>query len=108
MRKPYYAVRLVVWFVYELILANIAVAKAVLRPRLRITPGIIAYKTELKSPMAITWLANLITLTPGTLTLYLSEDHTTLFIHTLNVDDPASVVASIRRAFEHNLMELER
>lgn len=108
MRKLYYAARLAVWFFYELFLANIAVAKAVLSPRLAIKPGIIAYRTELKSPVAITWLANLITLTPGTLTMYLSDDHDTLYIHTLNVDDPNAVVASIRRAFERNLVELER
>ena len=108
MRKIYYAARLLFFFIYELLLANVVVARTVLARRLEIRPGIIAYATELRSPMAVTWLANLITLTPGTLTLYVSDDHSTLYVHTLNVDDPAAVVNSIRRAFERNLLELEK
>ena len=108
MRKLYYAARLAVWFAIELVLANVVVARTVLRRRLEIRPGIIAYKTELKSKLAITWLANLITLTPGTLTLYLSDDHETLYIHTLNISDPQLVADGIRKAFEQNLLELEK
>lgn len=108
MTKTYYAVRLLLWFAWELVLANLAVARTVLQPNLTIRPGIVAYRTDLRSEMAITWLANLITLTPGTLTLAVSEDHRTLYVHTLNVHDPRAVVASIRHAFESNLLELER
>jgi multicomponent Na+:H+ antiporter subunit E len=106
--KGYYALRLIFWFGWELFLANMSVARVVLQPRLRIRPGILAYRTDLRTEMAITWLANLITLTPGTLTLAVSEDKRILYIHTLNVTDPNAVVASIRHAFEANLLELER
>ena len=64
--------------------------------------------TELRTDLAKTWLANMITLTPGTLTLYVSEDRQTLYIHTLDIDDTAKIAASIRGAFETKLLELEK
>ena len=106
--KVLYALKLGALFAYELVMSNIAVARVVLKPGLTIRPGIVAYRTDLKSPTAITWLANLITLTPGTLTLAVSEDQRVLYIHTLNVDDPNEVTSSIRRSFEANLLELEK
>jgi multicomponent Na+:H+ antiporter subunit E len=107
-RKLSSAVRLGLSFVWELLLSNLAVVKVVLKPKLDIRPGVVAYPLRLESEMAITWLANLITLTPGTLSLYLSEDRKTLYIHTLNVDDPSDVVRTIHGAFERHLMELEK
>ena len=108
MRKLYFAVRLALKFCRELILSNIAVAKVVLRPKLSIRPGIIAYQTKLRSDFGITTLANLITLTPGTLTMDVSDDRTYLYIHTLNISHPEEVAASIRNAFEKEILELEK
>jgi multicomponent Na+:H+ antiporter subunit E len=107
-RKLYFSTRLGLSFAYQLVLSNLDVARTVLRPALRIEPGIVEYRTDLVSDLAITWLANLITLTPGTLTLYLSDDCRTLYIHTLNVRDPKEVVSGIRASFERYLLELER
>ena len=107
-RKLYYVVRLGLAFAYQLVLSNIDVARTVLRPRLRIEPGIVEYHTDLASDLGVTWLANMITLTPGTLTLYLSGDNKTLYIHTLNVRDPKAIVSSIRTSFERHLLEIER
>ena len=60
--------------VKDMILANIQVAKIVLSPKMPISPGIVTFKTNLKSPLARTLLANSITLTPGTLTLDVDDD----------------------------------
>ncbi len=94
-------------FMRELVLSNLEVARIVLSPRLYIRPGLIAYRTELKTDLAITTLANIITLTPGTLTLEVSEDRTVLFIHALDIEDPEVVTDSIRGSFEKRLLELE-
>lgn len=95
-------------FVVELVLSNLAVARVVLRPRLDVRPGIVAYKTQLETDLAITVLANMITLTPGTLTVDVEDDRSTLYIHTLNVRDPEEVTESIRKAFECHLLKLEQ
>lgn len=108
LRKLGAVVGLLFGFAVELVAANWAVLRIVVRPRLALRPGILAYHTELKTDLAKTWLANLITLTPGTLTLFVSDDRKTLYIHTLDIDDPAQISDSIRRVFERRLLELER
>ena len=108
MRRLWILARLACRFLYELVLANLSVARIVLSPSLPIRPGIIAYETKLTSDLALTSLANMITLTPGTLTLDISEDRRYLYVHTLNIQDPVEVAESIRQAFELSLLELER
>ena len=71
-------------FFYYCLLANFDVVYRVLHPKMPINPGIVKVKTSLKSPTAITALANSITLTPGTLTVDLTEDGY-LYIHWINV-----------------------
>jgi multicomponent Na+:H+ antiporter subunit E len=76
----------------EIIKANLDVAYRVLHPRLPITPGIVAIRTELKQDIAKTLLANSITLTPGTFTLDVIGD--TLLIHWIVVRSEAPEEAS--------------
>jgi multicomponent Na+:H+ antiporter subunit E len=107
-RKLGAAITLLGSFVVELLSAYWAVLRIVVRPKLALRPGILAYHTELQTDLAKTWLANMITLTPGTLTLFVSDDRQTLYIHTLDIDDPVAIADSIRRAFETKLLELEK
>ena len=95
-------------FFKELCKANLSVLRVVFSPRLRIRSGVIAVPTDLKSDLALTLLANMITLTPGTLTLDISPDRRYLFVHTLNLEDPEDVKREIYRAFEVYLRELSR
>jgi multicomponent Na+:H+ antiporter subunit E len=95
-------------FIKELLKSNIAVLRVVLSPRLRVRSGVIAVPTELTNDVALTMLANMITLTPGTLTLDISPDRRYLYVHTLNLDDPEDVKHEIHMAFEVYLRELSR
>lgn len=70
-------------FLWEMIKANIDVAYRVLHPKLPINPGIVKIKTNLKSEVSKTFLANSITLTPGTMTIDIKEDE--LYIHWIDV-----------------------
>jgi len=72
-------------FFWEMIKANFDVAYRVVHPRMPIRPGIVAIKTELKTDIGKLFLANSITLTPGTLTMDVRGEH--LFIHWINVKD---------------------
>jgi len=99
---------LIFLFVKELILANIEVVKWVYNPKLTLQPGMIAYQTELKTNWEITLLANLITLTPGTLSVEVSRDNSTIFIHSLHVPDSDETIAQIRDSFEKAIMEVTR
>jgi multicomponent Na+:H+ antiporter subunit E len=95
-------------FSLELILSNISVLKAVLRPKLNIKPGIFAFPTELKEDWEITMLANLITLTPGTLVVDLSPDNRILYVHAMDITDADEAIQSIKNTFEKAIMEVSR
>jgi multicomponent Na+:H+ antiporter subunit E len=94
------SIRLAVLFVVELFKSAWRVAKIAVRRDLALKPAVIAYPLGLTSDAEITLLANLITLTPGTLSVDVSDDRRTLFIHCVDVDDVDTVVTDIRDGFE--------
>ena len=94
---------LTVFFFYELLLSAWRVAKIVLRPRLDLKPGIFAYPLEVKSDIEITMLANMITLTPGTLSVDVSDDRSTLYVHALECSDADGIRRDIAEGFEHKI-----
>ena len=101
-------ISLVLLFFKELVLSNWSVVKLVIRPKLNIRPGIFAYETNLTEDWQITILSNLITLTPGTLVLDVSDDNKILYIHTIDIDDVDDAVSSIKDSFEKAIMEVSQ
>jgi multicomponent Na+:H+ antiporter subunit E len=95
-------------FARELILSNISVLKAVLKPSLDMKPGIFAFETVLTKDWEITILSNLITLTPGTLVVEVSEDNRILYIHAMDIADKVEAVDSIKNTFEKAIMEVSK
>jgi multicomponent Na+:H+ antiporter subunit E len=95
-------------FLIELIKANIDVLKLVLSPQLTMRPGIFAMETELKSDWEVTLLSNLITLTPGTLVIDVSDDNKTLYIHAIDIGEVSEAIDSIKNSFEKAIMEVSR
>jgi len=95
-------------FLWEIIKANIDVAYRVLHPKLPINPGIVKVKTELQSDTAITFLANSITLTPGTLSVDIDRDNGVLYVHWINVTskDPNAETKIIIERFEKILKKI--
>lgn len=72
-------------FLWECLKANFDMAYRVLNPRLPIRPGIVKVKTSLRSDTGLTFLANSITLTPGTMTVDIDKENGFLYIHWINV-----------------------
>lgn len=95
-------------FVYELVLSATRVATIVLRPRIKLQPGIIAFPLTVDRDFEITMLANLITLTPGTLSVDVSEDRKTLYVHCIDVPDPQATIDDIKNGFERKILEVFR
>lgn len=97
----------VLFFLKELLVANLRVAHDVLTPKHHMTPGIVAVPLDLESDLQITLLATLITLTPGTLSLHVAEDRRTLYVHAMYIDeDPDALVQRIKHGFERRVMEV--
>ncbi|WP_318616884.1 Na+/H+ antiporter subunit E [Sporosarcina sp. YIM B06819] len=101
-------VKLTLIFFKELILSNISVLRLILQPKMDIEPMIFALPTDLKHDWEITLLSSLITLTPGTLVLYVSDDQKTLYIHAIDVDDVDEAIDSIKNSFEKAIKEVSR
>lgn len=96
------------FFLWELLLANIRIAYDVLTPTHHMRPGIIAMPLDARTDGEITLLANLITLTPGTLALDVSADRKTMYIHMMYIRDPEIDKKRIKDGFERRLLELLR
>lgn len=105
LRKTPTLLYLIAYFLWEVLKSNYAVALIVLRPRLNIKPGIMAYPLRVHQPGQITALANMITLTPGTLSVEVSDDAQTLFIHSIDATDEDAAFAAPRK-FEDLILEV--
>ncbi len=94
-------------FFYYVMMANLDVVYRALHPKMPIKPGIVKIKTTLKTDSGITALANSITLTPGTLTVDLTDDGF-LYIHWINVksDDIEQATKHIAQRFEWFLKKI--
>jgi multicomponent Na+:H+ antiporter subunit E len=96
------------FFLYELIKANIQVAADVVTPKFYMKPGIVAVPLDAQSSLEITLLANIISLTPGTLSLDVSDDRKVLYVHAMYVHDREEFIASIKNGFEKRLLAILR
>lgn len=110
--RPFYlrrflqAGKLTLIFFRELVIACMQVLVQVLSPHPDICPGIIKMDIYLRSPGQVTLLANMITLTPGTMTIGVENDNSALYIHTLNADKADEICAGIEKTFEKNILEV--
>lgn len=95
-------------FLWEVFKSNLRVAWDVITPRRRRRPGIVAVPLDAKSDLEIAVLANLITLTPGSLCLDVSEDRRTLHVHAMFVSEPDQVRREIKQHFERWILTLLR
>ena len=93
------------YVLYYCVRANLDVAYRVIHPDLPIRPGIVKVRTKLTTDLAKTFLANSITLTPGTLTVDISGQD--LYVHWINVpEEPEEWSERIVQRFEPLLAEI--
>lgn len=95
------------FFIADLFKANLRVAWDVLTPTHLMRPGVIAFELTAQADAEISILANLISVTPGTLSLDVSSDRKVLYIHAMYLDDEAALRASIRD-LERRVIEIVR
>ena len=101
-------IKLFLLFLKELFLSSIQVLRIVISPNMNLKPAIFELETELKEDWEITLLSALITLTPGTLVVGISDDQKKLYIHALDFDDIDGAVNSIKDTFERAILEVSR
>ncbi|WP_163577483.1 Na+/H+ antiporter subunit E [Halomonas faecis] len=99
--------RFLVFFIKELVQANLRVAFDILTPPWYMSPGVIALPLEARTELEITMVANLISLTPGTLSLDVSDDRKVLYIHAMFLDDEEELRRNLKE-MECRALELFR
>ena len=100
-RKVFDAIAFVFWFARELTIANFRMMRFTVSPLRAMAPGIVAVPLDDDlSDLEITTLASLVSLTPGTLSLDVTHDRRTLYVHTMDASDPDAVRAEVKNGFE--------
>ncbi len=107
-RKTMQLIRFALYFTKELIVSSWRVAADVIKPLPEMRPGVIGIPLDAETDLEITLLANVISLTPGTLSLDVSDDRKTLYIHAMYVVNPDDLRKEIKDGLERRLLELLR
>ena len=102
----YKVIKLIWVFLIELIKANIDVIRIVLQPSLKNEPAFFTYNTDLKTDWQVVLLSNLITLTPGTIVLGLSDDRTKIYIHAIDFGEKEEEIEGIKSSLEKVVREV--
>ena len=100
--------RLLGYFIWQLIVSNLRVLWDVITPTHISKPGIIGVPLDAKSDFEIMLVANLISLTPGTLTLDISADRKILYVHVMFLDDVEAMRLQIKKGIEQRVLEAVR
>ncbi|MHC4932799.1 MAG: Na+/H+ antiporter subunit E [Planctomycetota bacterium] len=102
------AVGLGFYFFWELLISNVRVARDIVAPRDRRRSGFVAIPLDAKTDAEITLLSILVTLTPGEVTLDVSDDRKVMYIHAMYVEDPDAVRRMVKEGFERRVLDLLR
>lgn len=90
----------------DIVVANLQVAWRILGPLSRLRPAFVEVPLDIEDELALTILASIVTMTPGTVSADISDDRRTLLVHGLDIDDEAALVASIKQRYEAPLKEI--
>lgn len=106
LRRVLKILKLILLFIRELLMSSVEVVKQVLDPQLKITPGIFTYETRLEGDWQVTVLALLLTLTPGSVVMEVSEDGKTFYIHAMDIVESKEAVLRSIGKFETAILEV--
>ncbi|WP_059170281.1 Na+/H+ antiporter subunit E [Bacillus sp. FJAT-27445] len=95
-------------FIQELFISSFMVIRHVIRPKLAITPGTLTLETDLESDIEVTLLALLLTLTPGSVVIKVSDDNKTFFVHVLDTSDSNEAILNSKIRFENSIKKVTR
>jgi multicomponent Na+:H+ antiporter subunit E len=105
-RRVWRILRLTGFFLYELVVSSLRVAWDVITPSHRSNPAIVEMPLDVESDLEILLVTNLISLTPGTLSLDVTPDRKTLIVHAMFADDPEGLVRELKDGMERMVKEV--
>ncbi|MCM3634188.1 Na+/H+ antiporter subunit E [Paenibacillus camelliae] len=107
-KKAIAVIKLLLLFIIELFKSSITVIKEIMRPKIKIKPGIFRTTTVLESDLEISLLVTLITLTPGSVVMEIDQKARVLFIHAMDADDFNNNIMKTKKRFEKAIIEVMR
>lgn len=99
---------LAAFFLWELLKANLRVAFDVVTPHHYMRPAVVAVPLDAQTDLEITLLAVLLTLTPGSLSIDVSSDRRTLYVHDMYTRNPDQMRHRVKLGFERRVLEVLR
>lgn len=105
-QKTGQAIGLAAFFLWEIVLANVRVALDVVRPGHTMTPAVVAIPLDVTSDAEILLLSALINITPGSVTIDLSDDRRTLYVHVMHMVTVEQTRREIKHGFERRIQQL--
>lgn len=105
-KKTFLLIKFALFILWEMVIANLRVAREVLAPKVKMRPGVVRIPLKFTNDIEITILANLISLTPGTLTLDVSDDRRYIYIHAMFIYDIEQLNQYLEIKYEKPLMQL--
>ncbi len=101
-------IKLAAVFIQELFTSSYMVIRHVFKPKLTITPGTLTLETDLESDIEVTLLALLLTLTPGSVVIKVSDDKKKFFVHVLDTSDSNVAILKSQKRFENSIKRVTR
>ncbi|WP_432462876.1 Na+/H+ antiporter subunit E [Agarivorans sp. QJM3NY_33] len=105
-KKPFKVLLYILRLIGDIIVSNYDVAKRIVQSNRQLQPAFVAIPLSLREPLPLTILANSVSLTPGTVSLELSEDRQWLYVHVLHLEDEQQLIKLIKQRYEAPLKEI--
>jgi multicomponent Na+:H+ antiporter subunit E len=106
--KTFRIIKFILFYLSELIKANLIIAKDILSKNPKMTPGFIEIEIDAKRDSEILSLVNLISMTPGSLCLEISEDKKYIYVHEMYLKDVDEAKQHIKNGLEKKILEISR
>ncbi|MCW2293829.1 multicomponent K+:H+ antiporter subunit E [Pseudomonas sp. BIGb0408] len=106
LRRPLLLCRYLLMVLWDIVVANLHVARLVLGPTRKLRPAFVEVPMAIENEFMLSVLACILSLTPGTVSSGLSNDHKTLLLHGLDVPDEQELITELKSRYEAPLMEI--
>lgn len=104
--KIFTIISFILFYIKEVLMANIKMAYLILSPKSRLKPAIICIPLKYESDVEIALLVNLITMTPGSLSMDISTDRRAVYVHVMDNTDPETIKKEIQEGLQKKVKEL--
>lgn len=106
LHRPRLLLRLIGTVLWDILVASIVVTRLILGPGAALCPRFVVVPLDMTNPYAIAMLASIISLTPGTVSVSLSDDHKELLLHGLDVPDAEELIRAVKTRYETPIKEI--